>query len=133
MNSVNFILFTGSFILVINLIYKIRQSEKYKAFCYLRNLSKEELAAFYNSYDEIFSDNTMISTLDDFNNNKPPNGFVIQKETKPSKYTADCYNIIARFCALGNVEKMYIPPCINNKEGIFKNQLLYEKKMGVNR
>lgn len=39
------------------------------------------------------------------------------------------YNIIRHFCALGNVEKMYIPPMIDPKKGVYENQLLYEKEM----
>merc|ERR1712048_1406367 len=32
-----------------------------------------------------------------------------------------------RLCTLGSVEKMYIPPIIDPKVGVFENQLLFEK------
>jgi len=38
------------------------------------------------------------------------------------------YKVINHLCALGEVEKMYIPPVLDQKRGIFGNQLLWEEK-----
>lgn len=39
------------------------------------------------------------------------------------------YSVLNHLCALGQVEKMYIPPAINLKASIIKNQSLFEKMM----
>jgi len=39
------------------------------------------------------------------------------------------YTVINQLCAIGEVEKMYIPPIIDLNVGIFANQLLFEEKM----
>jgi sterol 24-C-methyltransferase len=39
------------------------------------------------------------------------------------------YTVINQLCAIGEVEKMYIPPIIDPNVGIFANQLLFEQKM----
>jgi len=38
------------------------------------------------------------------------------------------YKVINHLCALGEVEKMYIPPVLDLKRGIFGNQMLWEEK-----
>mmetsp|Transcript_28974 Transcript_28974/g.73530 ORF Transcript_28974/g.73530 Transcript_28974/m.73530 type:complete len:362 (+) Transcript_28974:98-1183(+) len=38
------------------------------------------------------------------------------------------YTVINHLCALGEVEKMYIPPVMDQKLGIFANQVLWEEK-----
>lgn len=40
------------------------------------------------------------------------------------------YGVINHLCAVGEVEKMYIPPTMNLSENIIKNQLLFEEKFG---
>lgn len=37
------------------------------------------------------------------------------------------YSVLNHLCALGEVEKMYIPPVMNTRVGILDNQLLYEE------
>lgn len=39
------------------------------------------------------------------------------------------YQVLNYLCALGNVEKMYIPPILDRTKGIIENQNLFEKKM----
>jgi sterol 24-C-methyltransferase len=41
----------------------------------------------------------------------------------------DYYNVLNHLCALGEVEKMYIPPVVDAKLGVFDNQIEYEKRM----
>lgn len=42
---------------------------------------------------------------------------------------ANYYSVLNHLCALGEVEKMYIPPVMDLAKGIFDNQLLFEEKM----
>lgn len=39
------------------------------------------------------------------------------------------YGVVNHLCAIGVVEKMYIPPTMDLSANVVKNQLLYEKKM----
>lgn len=41
----------------------------------------------------------------------------------------DYYHVLNYLCALGNVEKMYIPPYMDPKAGVLGNQILFEQKM----
>jgi len=38
------------------------------------------------------------------------------------------YTVINQLCAIGEVEKMYIPPIIDPNVGVFANQILFEEK-----
>jgi sterol 24-C-methyltransferase len=38
------------------------------------------------------------------------------------------YGVLNHLCAIGEVEKMYIPPALDLTKGIIENQLLFEKK-----
>mmetsp|Transcript_72638 Transcript_72638/g.151623 ORF Transcript_72638/g.151623 Transcript_72638/m.151623 type:complete len:358 (-) Transcript_72638:213-1286(-) len=44
------------------------------------------------------------------------------------KLIVNYYKVINQLCALGDVEKMYIPPVMDQKKGIFANQLIWEEK-----
>src|SRR5215468_7264235 len=41
----------------------------------------------------------------------------------------DYYRVLNHLCALGNVEKMYIPPILDPAAGVTGNQVLFEQKM----
>lgn len=41
----------------------------------------------------------------------------------------DCYSVWNHLCAIGQVEKMYIPPAMDLGVSIIKNQVLFEQKM----
>ena len=41
----------------------------------------------------------------------------------------DYYGVLNHLCSLGEVERMYIPPVVDEDEGIFVNQDLFEEKM----
>ena len=45
------------------------------------------------------------------------------------KKLVDYYSVLNHLCALGEVEKMYIPPAIDLSQGIIANQKLYERMM----
>jgi sterol 24-C-methyltransferase len=42
---------------------------------------------------------------------------------------ADYYRVLNHLCALGNIEKMYIPPVVDPAVGVTGNQVLFEQKM----
>lgn len=48
---------------------------------------------------------------------------------KNEDHIIDYYRVINHLCALGNVEKMYIPPLRDPNLGVCANQELYERKM----
>lgn len=45
------------------------------------------------------------------------------------QHIVDYYSVINHLCAIGEVEKMYIPAVIDASKGIYENQLLFEEKM----
>ena len=116
-------------IVVVLVVRALRQSERYRALKKLCRLDAKELDAYFASYGKIFDDNTMVSTLDDFQQGKPPSRFLIAEDGKPSEYTAECYNILNYLCALGNVKKMYIPKCIDPSKSLVENQDLQEAEV----
>lgn len=82
-----------------------------------------------NSFDILFDNRDMLNSLEDYNNNVSLNGFYIKDQTK---YTKDCYNVLNDLCALGNVQKMYIPQLIDENETLIGNQNLYEIQLSKN-
>merc|ERR1712190_312466 len=49
-----------------------------------------------------------------------------ENSTDDFKQVRSYYKVLNRLCTLGNVEKMYIPPILNPKVGVFENQILFE-------
>jgi len=41
----------------------------------------------------------------------------------------DYYSVLNHLCAIGNFEKMYLPPMYNENVDVYSNQLIYERKM----
>jgi sterol 24-C-methyltransferase len=75
----------------------------------VRSIKKEELNSFLASY-QLFNKDQVLDETD-------------------HKSIMDYYTVLNSLCALGNVEKMYIPPIINSNLGVKENQDLFEKKM----
>jgi sterol 24-C-methyltransferase len=48
---------------------------------------------------------------------------------KREEQIIDYYNVLNHLCSLGNVEKMYIPPHMDERAGVAGNQDLFEQKM----
>lgn len=87
----------------------------------LYSLSPETVDAFVNSY-EIYdhdwkNENLLIEKL----------GQDYYKEVK--KKLIDWYSVLNHLCAIGQVEKMYIPPAMDLSASIMQNQVLFERKM----
>lgn len=92
-----------------------------KSFKTLYTLPKEKVDAFlgsYNIYDHDWSDEDhLVSQM----------GHDYYHEVK--KKLVDYYSVLNHLCALGQVEKMYIPPAIDLSKSIIENQTLFEKRM----
>jgi len=41
----------------------------------------------------------------------------------------DYYSVLNHLCAIGNFEKMYLPPYLDENKDVYENQRLYEKQM----
>lgn len=52
----------------------------------------------------------------------------VTSNEQDAQHIVNYYQVINHLCALGQVEKMYIPPVMNLNTGIFQNQLLWEEK-----
>lgn len=80
----------------------------FDAFKSLYRLSPDHLDAFLNAYQM-------------FDREQPGDN--------DEKQLIDYYRVINQLCAIGEVEKMYIPPVITPGVGITDNQNLFEEKM----
>ena len=49
-------------------------------------------------------------------------------KNQEAESTINYYKVLNHLCAVGEVEKMYIPPVMDAKLGIFQNQLLWEEQ-----
>lgn len=92
-----------------------------KSFKTLYTLPQEKIDAFlgsYNIYDHDWSNE------EDLIRDMGPDYY---KEV--SRKLIDYYCVLNHLCALGQVEKMYIPPIMDMSKGIMANQVLFERKM----
>jgi len=53
---------------------------------------------------------------------------MITGTAKEHAQIVDYYKVVNHLCAIGEVEKMYIPPVMDLNQGIFANQMLWEEK-----
>ena len=92
-----------------------------KSFKFLYSLPPEKLNAFLNSYaifDQDWADEeSLIKEM----------GVDYCNEVK--KKTVDYYSVLNHLCAIGQVEKMYIPPAMDLSKSIIENQRIYERKV----
>jgi len=89
--------------------YRIRTA--YQAFRSLHAIPAEEFEAFMASFGifERSDGNWYVNATSDYEGVK------------------DYYRVLNRLCSLGSVEKMYIPPILDPSQGVFENQLIFEK------
>ena len=123
------ILILLTIVLTVYIMYSIQQTETYKAYDRLCHLEEDVQRDYIHSYDKIFNDQSMLSTLEDFKAKRKPARFVIKGTVVPSKYTADCYSVLRDLCAIGNVKKMYIPKEIDSLKSLEDNQDLWEQEV----
>ena len=81
-----------------------------RAFKAIYTLSPQEIDAFFAAYALFDGDWTH------------PNG-------KHEGQIVDWYHVLNELCALGNVEKMYIPPYVDPGAGVRGNQIAFERRM----
>lgn len=98
-----------------------RISTALKSFKVLYSLPPEKVDAFlnsYNIYDHDWVDEKQL--IQDM-------GMDYYKEIQ--RKLVDYYSVLNHLCAIGQVEKMYIPPAMDLSVSIMANQTLFEKKM----
>ena len=92
-----------------------------KSFKFLYSLPQDKVDTFVKSYDiynyDWRKEEELIEKL----------GIDYYAEVKQK--LIDWYSVLNHLCAIGQVEKMYIPPAIDLDKGIIANQNLYEEKM----
>ncbi|EME87167.1 uncharacterized protein MYCFIDRAFT_84237 [Pseudocercospora fijiensis CIRAD86] len=98
-----------------------RISTAVRSFRVLKNLTPEQVDNFMKSY-QIYSldwadEKLMLDALG-------PN-----YQKKVGECLADYYSVLNHLCALGEVEKMYIPPAIDLSQNLVMNQILYEERI----
>jgi len=101
--------------------WKYRVSTVLNSFKTLYTLPQEKVDAFLASY-EIYNhdwanEEDLIAKMgnDYYNHVK--------------KKLVDWYSVLNHLCAIGQVEKMYIPPAMDLSKSIIQNQILFEKKL----
>jgi sterol 24-C-methyltransferase len=87
----------------------------------LYTLSPEHVNAFLGSYSLFDHD------WPNEDNLKLSMGIDYYKEVKTK--LVDYYRVLNHLCALGQIEKMYIPPALELSRSISANQVLFERKM----
>lgn len=101
--------------------YSYRLSTMLKSFKTLYTLPREKVDAFMDSY-EIYdhdwaNEQELIQKMGPDYYNRVKNKLI------------NYYSVLNHLCAIGQVEKMYIPPLMDISRGIIANQTLFEQKM----
>jgi len=87
----------------------------------LYTLSPEKVRAFVDSYE--------IYNYDWKNEGELIRSFGPDYYKEVKKRVIDFYSVLNHLCAIGQVEKMYIPPAIDLSKSLSVNQNLFEQKM----
>lgn len=98
-----------------------RLSTILKSLKVLYSLPKEKVDAFIASYE--------VYNYDWADQNKLIAELGPQYETKIKQGIKDWYQVINYLCAIGEVEKMYIPPAMDSTKSLIQNQNLLEEKV----
>ncbi|KAK0657089.1 S-adenosyl-L-methionine-dependent methyltransferase [Cercophora newfieldiana] len=89
------------------------------SFKYLRNLTKQQVDDFMASY--------VIYNLDWADEGAMIAALGPSYRERVGESLKAYYGVINHLCALGSVEKMYIPPLMDKRASVLENQLLYER------
>ena len=130
-NKHNIILFSISFyivLLALGFYFYYKYKERFQAFNRLRTTHADKVKSYIDSYKVLYSDqNTLqINSLADFNNNVPLIGYKINGQWENME---NLYSVIHDLCAIGGLNKMYVPPQVSKSTDIKENQLLVEKNI----
>ena len=96
------------------------------AFKGLVRLPDDDYHAFMGTYSELFVDSPE-STRADHDAGVPMQGY----RQGSSKELEQYYKVIHLLCTLGSVEKMYMPPGIDNDQSVLQNQILFERMVAT--
>ncbi|PKY00266.1 S-adenosyl-methionine-sterol-C methyltransferase [Aspergillus campestris IBT 28561] len=91
------------------------------AFRHLQNLTPKEVDDFMASY--------VIYNLDWSDERQMVEALGPNYQAKVGDCLKSYYGVLNHLCALGDVEKMYIPPFMSKKATVLENQLLYEESI----
>jgi len=108
-----YVLWTGTE----NVIYRGWTSAR--AIYALSRLSSEDVDNFIKSYEVFTKD-----SIDTETKINPDDKYSIDEQ-----HVVNWYKIITNLAAIGEIEKMYIPPLLNEDLGIYGNQLEYERSI----
>lgn len=87
-----------------------RAEQAFKAVVSLSAIPEERIKNFLQAYD--------MFEMDQFTGTP-----------EQMKYVKDYYETLNHLCAIGNYEKMYLPPVLDPTKDTYSNQKLYEKRM----
>ncbi|KAL4928904.1 class I SAM-dependent methyltransferase [Aspergillus undulatus] len=93
----------------------------WKSFRYLQNLKPKQVDDFMASY--------VIYNLDWSDEKAMVETLGPDYQSKVGDCLQAYYGVLNHLCALGDVEKMYIPPFMSGKATVRENQLLYEESI----
>ncbi|KAG2420917.1 hypothetical protein HFD88_000531 [Aspergillus terreus] len=93
----------------------------WKSFRYLQNLTPKQVDDFMASY--------VIYNLDWSDEKQMVDELGPNYQAKVGECLQAYYGVLNHLCALGDVEKMYIPPFMSKKATVLENQLLYEESI----
>lgn len=93
----------------------------YNSFRYLLHLTPQQVDDFMASY--------VIYNLDWNDEHQMIETLGANYEEKVGECLRAYYGVLNHLCALGQVEKMYIPPLMSHKASVLDNQLLYEQSI----
>ncbi|KAJ5160232.1 uncharacterized protein N7482_007236 [Penicillium canariense] len=91
------------------------------SFRYLANLTPKKVDDFMASY--------VIYNLDWSNEQQMTEVLGPNYQEKVGDCLKSYYGVLNHLCALGDVEKMYIPPLMSRKASVLENQILYERSI----
>ncbi|KAJ5653791.1 hypothetical protein N7490_000794 [Penicillium lividum] len=94
------------------------------SFRFLSNLSPKQVDDFMASY--------VIYNLDWSDEKQMTEVLGPNYQEKVGDCLKSYYGVLNHLCALGDVEKMYIPPWMSKKASILENQILYERSIAQN-
>jgi sterol 24-C-methyltransferase len=89
------------------------------SFRYLRNLTPQQVNDYMASYE--------IYNLDWDDKKAMRAALGPSYQSRIDSALEAYYHVINHLCALGSVEKMYIPPLMDKRASVLENQLLYER------
>ena len=88
--------------------------------------SETEFKAFMGTYGALFADSPE-NTKDDYEKGIGLRGYKQGSSLELEQY----YRIIHLLCTLGSVEKMYLPPALDESKSVLENQNLLEHKLAA--